>query len=198
VQRKTETTLQALIRSVRVCRRCPNAVGHPIFSEANGPIPSKVIFVAEAPGRLGAARTGVPLQGDVTGRNFERILASLGLSRNDVFVTNAVLCNLTQGGCNRAPSRTEVENCRYFLGRTIELIDPRLVVALGRTAFDALLKLSPQGFAFPQDCGKALSWHGRTLFCTFHPSPRNFNHPVRRAQLLKQLEELSKTLHNFR
>ena len=198
MQRKTKTTFQALIRSARACRRCPNADGHPIFSEANGPIPSKVIFIAEAPGRLGAARTGVPLQGDATGRNFERLLAKLGLSRKDVFVTNAVLCSLIQGGCNRAPSQTEVENCRYFLGRTIELIDPRLVVALGRTAFDALLKLSPQGFAFPKDCGKALSWHGRTLFCTFHPSPRNFNHPVRRAQLLKQLEELANTLHNFR
>jgi len=156
-----------------------------------------VIFVAEAPGRLGAARTGVPLQGDATGRNFERLLANLGLSREDVFVTNAVLCSLTKGGCNRAPSRSEIKNCRYFLARTIELIDPQLVVAFGRTAFDTLLKLSPQRFTFPQDCGKALSWNGRSLFCTFHPSPRNFNHPVRRAQLLKQLEGLAKTLHKL-
>jgi uracil-DNA glycosylase len=197
VKRKTQTSFQALIRSAQVCRRCPNAGGHPILSEANGPILSKVIFVAEAPGRLGAARTGVPLQGDATGRNFERLLATLGLSRKDVFVTNAVLCSLMKRGCNRAPSRAEVENCRYFLAHTIELIDPRLVVALGRTAFDTLLELSPQGFTFPQDCGKALSWNGRTLFCTFHPSPRNFNHPVRRAQLLKQLEELAKTLQNL-
>jgi uracil-DNA glycosylase len=134
----------------------------------------------------------VPLQGDATGRNFERLLADLGLGREDVFVTNAVLCNPIKDNCNRPPSRAEMENCHYFLARTIELIDPWLVVALGKTAFDALKELNPHTFTFPEDCGKPLAWHGRTLFCLFHPSPRNFNHPSRRAELQKQLRRLGK------
>jgi uracil-DNA glycosylase family 4 len=137
----------------------------------------------------------VPLRGDATGRNFERLLTDLGFRREDVFVTNAVLCNPIKDGCNRPPSQAEVENCRYFLARTIELIDPRLVVTLGRTAFDTLKELIPHAFKFPEDCGKPLAWHGRTLFSMFHPSPRNFNHPARRAQLEKQLKRLDEILH---
>lgn len=137
----------------------------------------------------------MPLHGDATGRNFERVLADLGFGREEVFVTNAVLCNPIKEGCNRPPSQAEVQNCRYFLARTIELIDPCLVVALGRTAFDTLKELGPHAFRFPDDCGKPLAWNGRTLFSTFHPSPRNFNHPARRALLEKHLKRLGEIMH---
>ena len=55
-----------------------------------------MLFVAEAPGRLGADRTGIPLYGDRTGENFQTLLGNIGWKREQVFITNAVLCNPKQ------------------------------------------------------------------------------------------------------
>ena len=64
-----------------------------VLSEKNGNIDSKVIFIGEAPGRLGADRTGIPFYGDQAGKNFEWLLQFAGVTRQQVFITNAVLCN---------------------------------------------------------------------------------------------------------
>jgi uracil-DNA glycosylase family 4 len=64
-----------------------------VLAGSNGPLKARVMFIGEAPGRLGAARTGVPFTSDQSGLRFQRLLAAAGLRREEVFLTNALLCN---------------------------------------------------------------------------------------------------------
>lgn len=83
-----------LIESVQGCRQCPRMDQRTrVLGPANGNLDAQVVFVAEAPGRLGADRFGIPLHGDQAGRNFEWLISNARITRQDVFVTNAVLCN---------------------------------------------------------------------------------------------------------
>jgi len=144
-----------------------------ILSERNGRLQSRILVVAEAPGRLGAARTGIPLFGDQSGRNFEQLLAAAGLERSDVFITNAILCNpRDERGRNATPTAAEIQNCSPFLGRTIALIDPRIVIALGAVALKALALLAPHSIVLKRDVGQPISWNDRLLVGMYHPSPR--------------------------
>jgi DNA polymerase len=145
-----------------------------VLSPANGPLDADVLFVAEAPGRLGAARTGVPMTSDATGHRFEAFLGEAGLHRARVFVTNAVLCNpLTPGGLNRRPSRAEILACSRFLRRQFELVPAPLVVALGGVALEALGLIEPHGLALARDVGREVAWGGRTLVALYHPGIRS-------------------------
>src|SRR5215204_1003719 len=83
-----------LIADVQACRRCPSMEGRRrVLSIANGSPDARVMFIAEAPGRRGGEVTGVPLSRDASGLRFSRLLSLAGLSRDQVFITNAVLCN---------------------------------------------------------------------------------------------------------
>ncbi len=173
--------------------------GPAVLSGRNGPIPASIMFVAEAPGRFGATRTGVPLCGDQSGRNFERLLGIASLHREDVFVTNAVLCNpLDTRGRNAAPSRTELLNCVHYLERTIELVDPAVVVSLGAIALQALNLLSTHSATLREDVGRPIRWADRLLVPLYHPSPRAQIHRpfARQAEDFVRLQEIvqAKTL----
>jgi DNA polymerase len=144
-----------------------------VLGAGNGPIDARVLFVAEAPGRLGGDRTGVPLTSDQTGRNFARLLAAAGLRRDEVFVTNAVLCNPRSiRGLNRPPGRLELANCREHLRRTLELVPARLVVSLGAVALRQLDAIARHGLTLRADVGRVAPWAGRWLVPLYHPGPR--------------------------
>jgi DNA polymerase len=139
----------------------------------NGPLDARALFVAEAPGRLGADLTGVPLSGDQTGRNFEALLASAGLDRQRVFITNAVLCNPRRpDGRNDRPRPVELGNCSEHLRAVVDLVDPTWVVSLGRVALDALGLIERHELVLARDVGVATAWYGRWLVPLYHPGPR--------------------------
>lgn len=167
-----------LVRCVQACRRCAAMEGRRrVLGPANGPLNAQVMFIAEAPGRFGAERTGVPLGGDQAGRTFEHLLACAGWTRQEVFVTNAVLCNPQDSqGHNRPPSADELENCRTYLRAQIELVAPRLVVALGAIALRTLDRIEPHGLRLGCDVGRAVPWLGRHLVALYHPGPRALVH----------------------
>jgi uracil-DNA glycosylase family 4 len=149
----------ALVESVRACRRCATMDGRRrVLGPGNGPARAHVMLVGEAPGRLGAERSGVPFGGDMSGRRLDRLLAAAGWERGGLFITNAVLCNPRDArGRNRAPTAGELGNCREHLARTLELVRPRLVVALGRRAAGALGRLRPHRLATAAP-GEVLAW----------------------------------------
>src|SRR5215211_4135442 len=124
---------EALVAEAAACRRCEAMCGRSaVLSAHNGSVGAQVLFVGEAPGRQGGDRTRVPFSGDQSGRNFSRYIASVGLAREEVFVTNSALCNPRTGtGANRRPTRQEVSNCSDFLSRQVEAVGPRVVVTLG-------------------------------------------------------------------
>ena len=173
-----QTRFTGFVEAVQHCTLCPRLSSRvKVMSDANGNIDSKALFVAEAPGRLGADRTGVPLHGDKTGDNFEALLGNIGWRRQDVFITNAVLCNPRQeNGNNATPSRDEIENCSAYLEMTIQLIQPEVVVALGATALKALEVIHPHGRVLQRDVAGASPWSGRLLVPLYHPGPRALVH----------------------
>jgi uracil-DNA glycosylase family 4 len=131
------------------------------------------MFIGEAPGRKGADQTRVPFTGDQSGKNFDRFLASIGLSRQQIFITSAALCNpRSESGANRKPSRAELANCSYFLRQTLEIVDPKVVVTLGSVALDALKAIESHDLSLKESAAKIHRWNGRVLVPIYHPSPQ--------------------------
>jgi DNA polymerase len=166
--------LGELAAEAAACTRCPAMCERTaVLSELNGPVDARVMFIGEAPGRKGADRTRIPFSGDQSGKNFERFLASIGLTRKEIFVTSAALCNpRSASGANRRPAMSEMRNCSDFLRRTIHLLDPRVLVTLGTVALEALKLLHYHDFNLKNDAGKIHRWNGRLLVPLYHPSPQ--------------------------
>lgn len=164
-----------LVSEVHHCRTCPRMEGRTrLLSAANGTLQPRVLFIAEAPGRLGGDRTAVPLSGDQSGRNFDLLLAAAGLERCEIFITNAVLCNPrnASGSKNAPPTSTEVRNCSAFLARTIQLLQPSYIVTLGAVALRALTLIAPHDLSLARDVGRRVRWHDVWLVPLYHPGPR--------------------------
>ena len=164
----------ALSAEAAACVRCPAMCGRAaVFSELNGPIAARVMFIGEAPGRKGADRTRLPFSGDQSGKNFDRFLESIGLARSEIFITSAALCNPRSAtGANRRPSSTEIRNCSDFLTRTIDLIQPAIIVTLGTVALEALKPIHYHEFTLQNDAAKIRRWNDRLLIPLYHPSPQ--------------------------
>ncbi len=172
--------LAALAGVVAACRRCPAmADRRRVLGTANGSPRATVLLVGEAPGRLGADRTGIPFFGDASGRRLDRLLDAGGWSRRELFITNAVLCNPRDArGRNRPPARAELTNCRDHLAATLDLVRPRLVVALGRRPAAALGALHPHALARAQP-GALERWPHPSvpwIAWVLHPSPCTQTH----------------------
>ena len=154
-----------------------------VLGPENGPLTAHVLFIAEAPGRRGAARTGVPLHGDESGRRFERFLALVGLPRSDVFVTNATLCNpLDDQRRNRAPTARELAACRPFLEETLRIVDAPVIATLGAVALTALDTIEPHGLRLATHVATPAAWRGRTLFPLYHPGRQSTLHRTQDVQ----------------
>jgi uracil-DNA glycosylase family 4 len=148
-----------------------------VLTQHNGNWNAHVMFVAEAPGRLGAEVTGVPLFGDRTGDRFEELLNVMGWSRSAIFVTNAVLCNPRDcNGNNDRPTTKEIRSCSKLLERTINVVNPQLVVALGRVALEALGAIASHDCDLRSSVGEVIGWHHRYLGVLYHPGPRTVIH----------------------
>jgi uracil-DNA glycosylase family 4 len=169
--------LHTLFEQVATCHACDSMAHCHTLGPANGLPTARVLFVGEAPGRYGAGRSGIPFHGDEAGRRFESLLAVAGLTRDEVFVTNAVLCNpLDADGRNRRPKASEVARCSRFLRLQIEVVDPELVVALGEVALQALARIEAHGLMLRGDCGRPVEWFDRRLMVMYHPGRRALVH----------------------
>lgn len=173
-----EARLNDLIRHVQGCRACPRMDGRRrVLTRLNGSARARVMFVAEAPGRNGADRTGVPIHGDPTGDNFERFLEHVGWTRDSVFVTNCVLCNpRTADGNNDTPTDEEIQNCSFNLADQIRVVDPAVVVTVGSKPLQAVSLLEPHDLELRKAVGKPVRWFGRWLYPLYHMSPRALLH----------------------
>lgn len=163
------------------CTTCPNMADQSaVLGPANGSIDSDILFIAEAPGRFGAGRTGIPFSGDKSGDNFEALIAHIGLTRQDIFVTNAVLCNPLQDGNNRRPTTKEIGNCSHYLESVLELMRPKVVVTLGGVGLDAINRILDTRYKLAEVIGKPQKTKRFTLLPLYHPSPRvtNWKRPL--------------------
>ncbi len=156
--------------AARGCKACPlweNGT-QTVFGE--GPARARIMLVGEQPGDQ-EDRTGHPFVGPA-GQLLDRALAGAGIDRSQVYVTNAVKHFKWEPRGKRRlhkkPGDTEIIACHQWLERELELVSPKLVVAMGATAARALL-----GRATPVQAnrGKRLPWYGgMQILITVHPS----------------------------
>ena len=191
-----EKLFAELVSEAAGCTRCPAMCGRrAVLSELNGSLDARVMFIGEAPGRKGADRTRVPFSGDQSGANFDRYLNSIGLTRNEIFITSAALCNpRSESGANRKPTRKELENCSGFLRRAIELVDPRVIVTLGSVALEALKRIQYHELNLKESAAQIHSWNDRVLVPIYHPSPQVLASHRREAQQLADYQVVSRGL----
>ena len=162
-----------LCHEASACQACPRMAGHiAVLSRRNGTLLPKVLFVGEAPGRLGADRTRVPFSGDESGNRLDELLASIDLSCDEVFITNAVLCCPTDDRQNLRSQIDEIRNCGRFLAETLRLLAPPVVVTLSATALRAVGRLIDQPLVLAETAGTIVECDDFLLVPLYHPSPR--------------------------
>lgn len=184
-----ERAFQALCRDAGACTLCPRlAHRQAVLGPLNGTLRPCVLFVGEAPGRRGADRTRRPFTGDQSARRFDELLASISLTREEIFITNAVLCCPADERRNLTPTATEIAHCRSLLGRTIELLDPPVIATVGAVALRAVGDLWGRQFSLSQEAGTIVAGPGRLLVPLYHVSPR----------VLGQVRSLEQQASDFR
>jgi uracil-DNA glycosylase len=157
------TALEELAVEASTCTRCALAAGRTQVVFGTGDPQADLLFVGEGPGAE-EDRQGLPFVGR-SGQLLDRLLLEeIGLTRDQVYIANVVKCRPPD---NRDPLPAEIEACRPYLRRQLELIEPRVVVTLGKFAGQLLLdskvpitKLRGQAYRF----GRAV------LIPTVHPA----------------------------
>jgi DNA polymerase len=153
------SSLQA---EVRVCKKCGLHATRTQTVFGVGNPRAQWMFIGEAPG-ADEDRQGEPFVGRA-GQLLNAMLFAIGLKREEVFICNVLKCRPPG---NRDPQPPEVEQCEPYLIRQIELIRPRLIVALGRHAAHSLLKTD---LPLARLRGQTLSYQGTPLVVTYHPA----------------------------
>ena len=186
----------SLASEAAACRLCPAMCERTaVLSLRNGNLRPRVLFIGEAPGRQGGDRTRIPLSGDQSGVNFARFISSINLTRDEIFITNAVLCNpRTDSGANRKPTIAEISNCLGFLRRQIEILDPKVVVTLGAVSLAALRSLEYHELSLKESAGQVHEWNGRLLVPVYHPSPQVLASHRRDAAQLRDYQAIARAL----
>jgi DNA polymerase len=181
--------LDRLARVVRTCVACPElaetrqqvVVGDIVSG-------SRLLIIGEAPGAT-EDEVGRPFIGK-GGQLLDRLMADVGIERSQVSVLNVLKCRPPS---NRTPSRAEAKRCTGWLDRQVTLLDPPLVLTLGRTALSWALGASNTLDAVR---GRVHDWRGRRLVASYHPSaalrfgPRGVPHLALEADIRFVAEEL--------
>lgn len=167
-----------LVREAKCCLICERMKGSQrVIGHASGRIGAPIMFIGEAPGRLGADASAIPFHGDKAGDNFENLLEQVGLSRYDCFITNAILCNpKDEKGNNATPSRAELSNCASFLKRQLDIVDPKIVVTLGAQALAAINLIERHDLRLATSVRTKWNWYDRLLVPLYHPGQRAMLH----------------------
>jgi uracil-DNA glycosylase family protein len=155
---------------VDACRRCGIGSTRTKVVCGVGDPAARLVIVGEGPGES-EDRQGEPFVGRA-GELLTRMLAAIGLRREDVFITNTIKCRATTdaGGrlANRAPMQEEMANCREYLDKELAIVQPSIILALGAPAARSFLG---PGFSISRQRGM---WFrgpdGCDLMATYHPA----------------------------
>ena len=122
-----EEMLESLYAEIRSCTKCPLHRGRTQAVPGEGPIDADIMFIGEGPG-FHEDRQGRPFVG-AAGKFLEEMLAGIGIRRDEVYIANVIKCRPPG---NRDPLPNELEACSEYLDRQIELVNPSVIVTLGR------------------------------------------------------------------
>jgi DNA polymerase len=155
--------LAALRIDIGDCTRCKlHTMGRTQVVFGVGNPNADLMFVGEAPGADEDIQ-GIPFIGRA-GQLLTKIIEAMGMTRDDVYIANVIKCRPPQ---NRNPEPDEVETCEPFLFRQIDIIQPKVIVALGKFGAQTLLRtLDP----ISRLRGRVFEYRGSKLIPTFHPA----------------------------
>ena len=179
--------LEAIAAEVAACTMCPlHSQGRTRTVPGDGAINADIMFIGEAPG-YHEDQQGLPFVG-ASGKYLEELLAGIGLKRQDVFIANVVKCRPPE---NRDPQPKEIDACKAYLDRQIEIIDPVIIATLGRFS---MARYFPNG-KITKIHGQPKYEGGRIYYPLFHPAAalRNANlKPVMEADFKRMTELIAK------
>ena len=150
-----------LAQQIAVCEKCQLHLSRKKSVPGEGNIHSKILFIGEGPG-LNENETGRPFVGQA-GNFLNELLSTAKLKRQDVFITNVVKC---RSPANRDPLPEELTACSSFLDEQIRLIDPLVIVTLGRFSMGRYFPLA----RISSIHGKGHWVDGRMIVPMFHPA----------------------------
>src|SRR3990172_464437 len=179
------SSLSDLEQAVKACSQCPlrETRTNVVFGVGNPR--SDLIFVGEAPG-FHEDQKGEPFVG-AAGRLLDELLITvLGLARKDIYIANVLKCRPPN---NRDPLPAEIDHCRPFLDKQIELIDPKIVCTLGNHATRVILN---KNINISKVHGQPLHFGPRRVFPTYHPAAALYTGAIKQllAEDFKRLGEL--------
>jgi uracil-DNA glycosylase family 4 len=155
--------LAVLTEEVKACTACSELAStrsRTVFGV--GPLDAELCFIGEAPG-ADEDRQGEPFVG-LAGQLLNRIITACGMKREEVYICNILRCRPPG---NRTPKADEAANCRHFLDRTLELIQPKYICCLGACAAQNLLGVAT---TIGKMRNRFFDYKGMTVICTYHPS----------------------------
>lgn len=157
----TKEELQKVAAEVRVCQLCSLAAGRTHAVPGEGPANAELMLIGEGPGQ-NEDKQGRPFVG-ASGHFLTTLIAAAGYKREEVFIANVVKCRPPQ---NRDPLPEEIGACAQYLDRQIALINPKVIVTLGRFS---MARYFP-GAKISAIHGQAKVIDGRTIVPMFHPA----------------------------
>lgn len=160
-----ETTLKRIIEETEICHNCELSKTRTKVVPCSGPLRAELMFIGEAPG-ADEDKQGVPFAG-VAGQHFDEYYLGkcYTIPRDQVFVANLLKCRPPG---NRNPQPAEVQACQHFLIRQINLVQPKMIVALGKQAGSWLFGQEVQNFKAVH--GKLGWWGHIPFYVTPHPA----------------------------
>jgi uracil-DNA glycosylase family 4 len=155
-------SLSSLTQAIQQCRKCPLHKARRQAVPGQGPPKTRIMIIGEGPG-FEEGQQGKPFVGPA-GQLLTKMLQAIQLNRDEVFITNTVKCRPPQ---NRQPSEDEINHCRSFWEEEIRLTDPKILVAMGNCAAQALTGSAKR---ISDLRGRWIDCQGRRLMATFHPA----------------------------
>ena len=155
-------TWESLKRDCAGCRCCSLGETRHKLVFGVGNAQAEVMLIGEGPGEQEDLQ-GVPFVGPA-GKLLDDMLEMIDLDRQKVYIANIVKCRPPR---NRDPLNVEQEACRSWLDRQIALVNPKIIVCLGRIAAMALIR---EDFRITREHGQWFERDGRRLMATYHPS----------------------------
>jgi DNA polymerase len=164
--------LQKVAEEISACLKCPLSKSRVNTVPGSGSAGAEIMFIGEAPG-FNEDQQGIPFCG-AAGKFLDEMLAGIDYTREQVFIANTLKCRPPE---NRDPEDSEKEACRLYLERQIEIIDPKLIVCLGRHSVATFL---PGAGGISKLHGKAVKRSsGRVYLALYHPAAALHNGGLR-------------------
>jgi uracil-DNA glycosylase family 4 len=154
-------TLEAIGADVRACRMCKLSQTRTQGVPGEGPADAEILFIGEGPG-FHEDQQGRPFVG-AAGQLLTEMLRAIGMRREDVFITNVVRCRPPG---NRDPLPDELSACDTYTLRQIGVLEPKLIVTLGRYSMARFVGQGPMRELH----GRTREWNGITCLATYHPA----------------------------